>query len=181
MCDIRDAQLPDYNNELMNNGGKQMKSLIVYSSQTENTKKLADTIYESLEGEKDIFPVEEAPSTEGYDLTAVGFWLKAGKSDPKTSEYLAKVEKGTRLFLFATHGAAKGSDHVKNAVDHAIGLTNEADIAAVFTCQGEVNPKILEKVKQKPEPPVWIADADNAAGHPNEDDLSALKQMITEL
>jgi len=158
-----------------------MKLLIVYSSQTENTKKLAHTIYESLDGEKDIFPVDEAPSTKGYDLTAVGFWLMAGKPDPKTCEYLAKLEKGDRVFLFATHGAAKGSDHVKNAIDHAIGLTNGANIAGVFTCQGEVNPKVLEKVKQKPEPPVWIGDADNAVGHPNEDDLSALKQTITQL
>jgi flavodoxin len=165
----------------MNNGGKQMKSLIVYSSLTENTKKLADAIYESLEGEKDIFPVDKAPSSEGYDLTAVGFWFKAGKPDPKSSEYLAKVGKGTRLFLFATHGAATGSDHVKNAIDHAKGLTNDADIAGVFTCQGEVNPNVLEKVKQKPEPPVWLSDTDQAVGHPNEDDLSALKQTIRQL
>ena len=158
-----------------------MKSLIVYSSQTENTNKLADAIYETLEGEKDIFTVDEAPSPEGYDLTAVGFWLKAGKSDPKASEYLAKVGKDARLFLFATHGAAKGSDHAENAINHAIGLTNDANIAGVFTCQGEVNPKVLEKVKQKPEPPVWIGDADQAVGHPNEDDLSALKEMIAGL
>ncbi|MCK5163303.1 MAG: flavodoxin family protein [Desulfobacula sp.] len=158
-----------------------MKTLIVYSSQSENTKKLADTIYEGMEGETDIFPVDEAPSSQGYDLTAVGFWLMAGKPDPKTSEYLAKTGKGDRLFLFATHGAAAGSDHVKNATNHAISLTNEADIAGIFTCQGEVNPKVLEKVKQKPEPPVWIADADQAVGHPNEDDFSALKQVITQL
>jgi len=158
-----------------------MKSLIVYSTQTENTKKLADTIYKTLEGEKDIFPVDEAPSTQGYDLIAVGFWLMAGKPDPKTSEYLTKLGKGDRVFLFATHGAASGSDHAQNAVKHAIGLTNGADIAGIFTCQGQVNPKVLEKVKQKPEPPVWIGDADDAVGHPNADDLSALQKKLTEL
>jgi len=158
-----------------------MKSLIVYSSQSENTKKLADTIYKNLEGEKDIFSVDAAPSTKGYDLTFVGFWLMAGKPDPKSSEFLTKLGKDDRLFLFATHGAKAGSDHVKNAVAHATGLTNGSYIAGVFTCQGEVNPKVLEKVKQKPEPPVWIGDADQAVGHPNEDDLIALKKMITEL
>ena len=66
-------------------------------------------------------------------------------------------------------------------MDYAINLTNNATIADVFTCQGEVNPKVLEKVKQKPEPPVWIKDADSAIGHPNEDDLSALAQIITKL
>lgn len=158
-----------------------MKSLIVYSSQTENTKKLADTIYENLKGEKDIFPIDKAPSSEGYDLIAVGFWLMAGKPDPKSSEYLEKIGKGTRLFLFATHGAKSESDHVKNAINHVRGLTNDAEIIGVFTCQGEVNPKVLEKVKQKPEPPVWIGDAAHAVGHPNEEDLSALKKLITEL
>jgi flavodoxin len=156
-----------------------MKSLIVYSSQTENTKKLADLIYKNLEGKKEIFPVDQAPAPEGYDLIAVGFWLMAGKPDPKSSEYLAKLKKGQNLFLFATHGAAKGSDHVKNAIDNAIDLSNEADIKGVFTCQGEVNPKVLEKVKQKPEPPVWLNDADDAVSHPNEDDLSQLKQVIS--
>lgn len=158
-----------------------MKSLIVYSSQTDNTKKLAETIYENLEGEKDMFPVEEAPSASGYDLTAVGFWLMGGKPDPKASEYLAKLGKEDRLFLFATHGAAAASDHVKNAINHAIGLTNESDIAGVYTCQGEVNPKVLEKVKQKPVPPVWIGDAADASGHPDADDVSALKQIIINL
>lgn len=158
-----------------------MKSLIVYSSQTDNTKKLADTIYENLAGEKDIFPIDKAPSTSGYDLIAVGFWLMGGKPDPKACEYLAKLEKEDRLFLFATHGATAESDHVKNAIAHAVGLTNDSDIAGVYTCQGEVNPKVLEKVKQKPVPPVWIGDADHAVGHPNEDDLFALKQIIIKL
>lgn len=158
-----------------------MKTLIVYSSQTDNTKKLADTIYETIEGEKDIFPVEEAPSSSGYDLIAVGFWLMGGNPDPKACEYLAKLGKEDRPFLFATHGAAAKSDHVKNAIEHAIGLTNESDLAGVYTCQGEVNPKVLEKVKQKPIPPVWIGDAAHAVGHPDENDLSFLKQMIIKL
>lgn len=158
-----------------------MKSLIVYSSQTENTQKLGNTIYENLEGEKDIFPVDEAPSSAGYDLLAVGFWLMAGKPDPKSCEYLAKLGKGDRLVLFATHGAAAGSDHVKNAIDHAKGLTNGAEIVDVFTCQGEVNPKVLEKVKQKPVPPVWIGDADHAVGHPDEGDLKNLTELIKKL
>lgn len=158
-----------------------MKSLVIYSSQTENTKKLADVVYENLDGEKDIFFVEEAPLAKEYDLIAVGFWFMAGKPDPKSAQFLETLGKDDKVFLFATHGAKKGSDHVKNAVDHAIGLTNNAKIAGSFTCQGEVNPKVLEKVKQKPEPPVWLVDADDAVGHPNEEDLSALKKAVIEL
>jgi flavodoxin I len=158
-----------------------MKSLVVYSSQSENTKKLADVIYENLDGEKDIFSVEDAPLAKEYDLIAVGFWLMAGKPDPKSAQFLEKLGKDDNLFLFATHGAAKGSDHVQNAVNQAIELTDNAKIVGLFTCQGEVNPKVLEKVKQKPQPPVWIADADDAVGHPNEEDFVALKKRVVKL
>ncbi|MCF8125054.1 MAG: flavodoxin family protein [Desulfotignum sp.] len=158
-----------------------MKSLIVYSSQSGNTKKLADVVYETVNGQTDIFPADEAPTGDGYDLIAVGFWLMAGKPDPKTVEYLSKIKKGNRLFLFATHGAASGSYHVKNAMDQAVTLAGDAVIAGVFTCQGEVNPKVLEKVKQKTEPPVWIKDADTAVGHPDQSDLDALKQVVSGL
>jgi flavodoxin len=158
-----------------------MKSLIIYSSQTENTKKLANIIYDNLEGDKDIFTIEEAPSVGEYDLIAVGFWLQAGKPDPKSTQFLETLGQNDKLFLFATHGAHKGSDHVQNAVNHAIGLTNNAIIAGTFTCQGEVNPKVLAKVKLKPEPPVWLSDAGDAVGHPSEDDFLALKKTIAKL
>jgi len=157
-----------------------MNSLIVYSSQTENTQKLAEVIYDTLDGEKEIFHVDQAPSLEEYDHIYIGFWFQAGKPDPKTLGFLEQV-KDSKVFLFATHGAAKGSNHVKNAINSAMDLLKNTDITGVFTCQGEVNPKVLEKVKQKSEPPVWIGDADDAVGHPNEEDCLALKKIITEL
>jgi len=86
-----------------------------------------------------------------------------------------------QLFLFATHGAAAGSDHALNAMDHAKSLATEADILGTYSCQGEVNPKVLEKAKSKPEPPVWIADAPNASGHPDEADIEVLKHQIAQL
>ncbi len=158
-----------------------MKSLIIYSSKSGNTKKLADTIYNTLSGEKDIFPIDQSPSLEGYDRIFIGFWFQAGKPDPETCKYLEQTENAPSAFLFATHGAAAGSDHVKNALSHARGLINDADVIGTFTCQGEVNPKVLEKIKQKPEPPVWIGDAADAIGHPDESDTTALEKVISDL
>jgi len=67
-----------------------------------------------------------------------------------TTEYLPEIGRGKQLFLFATHGAAAESDYAKNAMDHAKSLSPDVDIAGVFSCSGEVNPKVLEKVKAKP-------------------------------
>jgi len=135
-----------------------MRVLVVYSSQTENTRKLAEAVFATLTGDKQLYPVQDAPDPAGYDFVALGFWLQAGKPDPKSAEYLGKIGKKS-LFLFAP----------------------EADIIGTYSCQGEVNPKVLEKAKSKPEPPVWIADAPNAVGHPDAADIEVLTYQISEL
>ena len=69
-----------------------MKSLVVYSTQTGNTKALAYAVYESLPDDKEISFVGDAPDPGEYDFVAVGFWLMAGKPDPKAAEYLEKIK-----------------------------------------------------------------------------------------
>jgi flavodoxin len=157
-----------------------MKSLVVYSSQTGNTRKLAEAVFEMLPDDKTLYPVDEAPDPSDYGLIAVGFWLMGGKPDPKSSEYLGKIGKKP-LFLFATHGAGAGSDHAINGMEVAKSMAPESDIRGTYSCQGEVNPKVLKKASQKPEPPVWLADAPDADGHPNDADIEALNYQLAEL
>ena len=104
-----------------------MKTLIVYSSQTGNTKKMADAVNDVIGGEKTLYPVGEAPHPAGYDLVVLGFWLMAGKPDPKSSDYLAGVGDA-KLFLFATHGASADSDHAAKAIAHAKSLAPSAQV-----------------------------------------------------
>jgi flavodoxin len=151
-----------------------MKSLVVYSSQTGNTRKLAQAAYDSLTGEKEIHEVEDAPAPDGFDLVVVGFWLKGGKPDPKSADFIAKIVK-SEVFLFATHGAAADSEHARKAMDYAKSLAPAARIRGAFNCPGEVDPAILEKVRAKEPPPPWLKDAAKAVGRPNDQDLSEFK------
>jgi len=157
-----------------------MKSLVVYSSQTGNTRKLAEAVFDALPGEKALYPVDEAPDPADYDIIAFGFWLMQGKPDPKSSEYLGKVGEKS-LFLFASHGAGAGSDHAIHGMELAKSLASKSDILGTYSCQGEVNPKIIEKASKKPEPPVWLNDAPDAVGHPDRADIEALNYQIAEL
>jgi flavodoxin len=154
-----------------------MKSIVVYSSQTGNTQKLADKVYETLKDEKTICKIEDAPDPSGFDLICLGFWLMAGKPDTKSQDYLQKIQK-QKLFLFATHGASSQSQHAQQAIETAKTLAGQADIIGSFNCQGEVSPKILEKASSKPQPPVWLKDAPNACGHPDQTDLTQLADTL---
>ena len=154
-----------------------MKTLIVYSSKSGNTKKLAEAIYGFLPGENTLKPVEEAPDPAGYDLIIAGFWLQGGKADSLSSQYLATLDS-VKLFLFATHGAAVDSDHAENGMQSAKTLAQPCDIVGEFHCQGEVKAEFLAKVQaQNPQPP-WVKDAPNAVGHPSESDISRLQDVL---
>jgi len=157
-----------------------MKTLVTYSSQTNNTRKLAEAVFQSLGGDKVILPMAEAGSLAPYDLIAVGFWLKAGQPDPATQAFLATVQ-GKRLFFFATHGAAPGSPHAQKAMAKALELARGSEVVGTFSCQGEVAPAFLEIAAAKNPQPPWLADAPAAKGHPDQQDIDALKGMIARL
>jgi flavodoxin I len=154
-----------------------MKTLIAYSSKTGNTKKLAEAANDLIGGEKVICPTNEAPEPAGFDLVVLGFWLQAGKPDPKSSEYLSRIGEA-RLFLLATHGAAARSAHVEKAMAHARELASGARIAGTFSCQGEVSPTFLEKSRKKEPQPPWLGDAPAAVGHPDNVDIDRLKESL---
>ena len=110
-------------------------------------------------------------------MVALGFWLQAGKPDPESAEYLARIGNA-KLFLFATHGAAADSEHALNAMAQARSLAPSAQIVGTFNCPGEVNSAFLEKVSKKDSPPPWIGDAPAAVGHPDNTDIERLKEAI---
>jgi hypothetical protein len=138
---------------------------------------LADAIYEIIPDEKIICNIDEAQDPSKFDRICLGFWLMAGKPDPKSQEYLKKISN-QKLFLFATHGASSQSNHAQQAMKTAKEMASEADIIGCYNCQGEVNPKVLEKAGSKPEPPVWLKDAPAAKGHPDKNDIEQLTQTL---
>lgn len=153
-----------------------MKNLIVYSSKGGNTKKLAEEMFKQLPEDKDFAPVSKAPAPGSYDVVCVGFWLKGGQPDPLAQEYLKKCTG--KIFLFATHGAASGSDHAKMALNKAGELATKATVIGKFSCQGEVSEKVLENAANKDPQPPWLADAPAAKGHPNGSDFMELSEAL---
>ncbi len=158
-----------------------MKNLIVYSSKTGNTKKLAEALYDYIPGPKEIAPVTEAPEPEGYTFIGVGFRLENGEPDKAAQEYLKKIIDDCQVFLFLTHACKRGSEMVKNAFKIARELPKNARIVGDFDCLGEVPEDILEELRKKDPVPEWVSEADAAKGHPNEEDIREMKQLIDSL
>ncbi|MDL2281155.1 flavodoxin family protein [Selenomonadales bacterium OttesenSCG-928-I06] len=164
-----------------------MKNLIVYSSLTGNTKMVAEAIHSIAPKGTEIFPVEDMPNTDNYDVVAVGFWVDKGTSDKKATEYLTTI-KNKKVALFATAGVSPETDHAKQSlVNAAKNLAENNTVIGTFICQGKIDPKLLEAFKNNPEnqhhklTPERIARHKQASTHPDENDLKNAKDTFTEI
>ena len=158
------------------------KWAVIYSSVTGNTKMLAEAIAE--EAGADIFRVQEAPGDlSGYDIVAIGYWLRLGQPDPLTLKYLGKV-KNARVVFFQTHGAAPDSEHAITSFARAgYHLGEGCEILGTFGCRGKINPAMLEKRKKAgPDDPHGGAKSMErwrlAASHPDAQDVAAAKELV---
>jgi flavodoxin len=162
-----------------------MKHLIVYSSVTGNTKKVAEAIALVFGGTADVFPVETAPPAAGYDLVAVGFWVDRGTADKKAQSYLNTIH-GKRVALFATLGAYPDSEHAaKSMINAAALLADDNELVGTFICQGKVTPRLVDKFKDLPPghphamTPEREARHREAAKHPDATDLQKAQAVFS--
>lgn len=152
-----------------------MNAIVIYSSKSNNTKKVAEAIAEEMGCASK--PVGEGEDISGYDTVAVGFWYQAGQPDPASQEFLATLA-GKKVFLFGTHGAAVGTPPADNGMAKAKELAVGATVIGTFNCPGEVGAKVLEMAAAKDPQPPWLAAAPDAKGHPDNADLAAAKAAV---
>ena len=125
-----------------------MKGLIIYSSKTGNTKRMAEKIYEVLKDEQQmtIKDIREAPKIEEYDFILLGGWIDRGTLETKTLKLL-KTIKNKKIGLFATLGAMPDSEHGRKVIKNIEDLLNDRDSLGQYICPGLVDPKMIEKLK----------------------------------
>lgn len=162
-----------------------MKCLVVYSSRTGNTKKLAEAVASALPG-CDLCAVESAPSGEGYDLVAVGYWVDRGRPDARSSAYLQRL-RGANVALFGTLGAWPDSDHARECAAAGEALAKASGhgntVLGTFLCQGKIDPKVIDFMKKKfsethPMTPERLARIKEAEKHPDEEDCRRAQERF---
>lgn len=102
-----------------------MKALVLYSSETGRTKKLAEAVLSVLPANTDFLPMEEAPeSFDDYDIVFAGIWFLNLKLD-ETSRSLLPRLKAKKVALFATMHRDLFSDDISKNLRQAVELLPE--------------------------------------------------------
>ena len=87
-----------------------MSYSIVYSSETGNTKQLAETLRETLPQEGCRYFGTPAEAAAEADTLYVGFWTDRGHADADCNAFL-KTLRGKKVFLFGTAGFGGSAEY----------------------------------------------------------------------
>ncbi len=159
-----------------------MKALVTYFSQTGNTEKLAKEIFDAIDVEKEILPVQDVKAVEGFDVIFCGFPIQAQSVPMPVQEIIKQLPSGQKLALFCTHGSLRGGPLAVTGLEHAVSLAANTKVLGQFGCRGKVSIKIIDALMQKPEHKAWAIEAQGALAHPNKSDLedgrAFAKQMM---
>ena len=155
-----------------------MNILVTYYSESGNTKKLAQAIYDTIEEpDKEISPVQEVDRVNDYDLIFCGFPVQASTVPGKMEKFLKNIPEGKKVVLFATHGSLRGGQLANTAFEYAASLPRKVHILGTFGCRGKVKTEIIDTLMKKPEHKAWAEEAQSAVTHPDEADLEDCREF----
>ncbi|MBS4913622.1 MAG: flavodoxin family protein [Veillonella sp.] len=166
-----------------------MKSIVIYSSRTGNTKQVAEAIHSVLPEGTPIVTVKEAPENlKDYDVVFMGFWADQGNAN-KEAQAVLKCIDAEKVALFATLGVPPMMPHAKETMVAATQLLPEGQTpVGTFMCQGKVDPKVIEmmfKIFPDGHPHGRSAEREErhkqAASHPDANDLAKAKEFAKDV
>ncbi|UCG93074.1 MAG: flavodoxin domain-containing protein, partial [candidate division WOR-3 bacterium] len=116
-----------------------MKVIVVYMSQTGNTKKIAEAIFQEIQVKKDIKELKDVDSLAGYDFAFIGFPMHYGGPAKQAKAFLEKHVQGRKIALFVTHATREDSKALQKWLAKCKEAATEADLRGFFNCQGKID------------------------------------------
>ena len=161
-----------------------MKAAVVYSTLTDNTRRVAEAFCAGLGSGAELFDVKDAPDPAAFDLVVMGFWVDRGHPDQKSMDFMRRVA-GKKVFSLFTLGAKPKTAHAFTCAYTSASYWGEGcEQIGSWHCQGAIDPKLIEQMRRMPKMPGnphaatpetearWAA----AASHPDAEDLEAAKE-----
>lgn len=160
-----------------------MKVLVAYKSQTGNTKKIAEAIYNEIQEEKEIRTWNDIESFEGYDLTFVGFPIHQFGVDEQERTFLEKHTKDKKIVVFVTHATPPEAPYLQPQLDKCKDAVAEANLVGFFNCQGELSIGIANALKKmdNPEMQKFGEMRDVTLGHPTDEEVEKSREFAREI
>ena len=160
-----------------------MKTLVTYMTQTGNTQKIAEAIYDELEGEKEIKPIGDVSDLEGYDLAFIGFPVLQFDVPPVVKTFLSEKTSGKNIATFMTHALPEGAEPIHSWTGSASDAAAGANVLGAFDCQGELAQPVIEMLLKADDPQMKAFGemGPSTKGQPDQSRIQKAKQFAKEV
>lgn len=165
-----------------------MDVMVIYSSRTGNTKKVATSIFAAIPGEsKDMQPIEEYNGKDA-ETYFIGFWTDQGTCDMRVVDLLSELE-GKNVALFGTCGMGANTEYYKSIEQKVkVWLPETCRYFGAYMCQGKMPMQVRQKYEmmekngmgeEKIKP--LLRNFDEALLHPDSEDLKAAAAFAVDI
>lgn len=167
-----------------------MQNLVVFSTLTGNTEKIANAIFSVVSGEKEIINIKDIKNIDinKFEKIIIGYWVDKGDADERTKKFIETL-KNKKVSTFGTLGADPNSEHAKQSMEKVKKFLEENGniVEKEFICRGAIDPKLIERFREMTKNGMTGHHAATleserrwaeAAKHPNENDIENVKKFF---
>ncbi len=165
-----------------------LEYLVLYQSESGNTKKIAATIFSRLPGtSKDLIDITTDKMIPEARVYFVGFCVHQGSCSMAVSDFLSGLS-GKQIALFGTCGMG-GSPEYYSAIEHSANVWIESDnnYLGAFICQGKMPQCVRQKYESlrtksnSPQINFCLRNFDEALTHPDSLDIEHAKVFVEKI
>lgn len=162
--------------------------LVLYQSETGNTRKVAATIFSRLPGNsKDLIDITTNKPIPEAKTYFVGFCVHRGTCSMAVSDFLSGLS-GKQICLFGTCGMGNSPEYYQ-AIACSVSAWIESDNSYLgsFLCQGKMPQRVRQKYENMRTPEntdkmdMCIQNFDEALTHPDSLDLEHAKVYVDKM
>lgn len=148
--------------------------LVLYQSETGNTKKIAATIFCQLPGNsKDLIDITTDKPIPEAKTYYIGFCVHRGTCSIAVSDFLSGLSE-KKIALFATCGMGNSPEYYKTIEKNASAwIEDDNEYLGCFICQGKMPQKVRQKYEKMRTPEnsaqinMMLRNFDEALTHPD--------------
>ena len=162
-----------------------MDYMVLYSSKTGNTKKVATEIFSALPGmSKDMQSIDEYRGKEA-DTFFIGFWVNRGTCDISVIDAMSELH-GRKIALFGTCGMSSDAQYYRDIEKKVnVWIPDDCEYLGMFLCQGKMPMQIRQNYEITREDPrqeacrkKLLQNFDEALFHPKDADLAEARAFV---
>lgn len=121
------------------------KTLIAYCSQTGNTRKIAESIFRGIPGEKELRNLSDIENLDGYGLILIGFPIYNFEPIREAKLFIQKRLSGKKIAIFMTMALTAAPTNEQTVGLYNLTISNckmcadGATILGIFDSPGELS------------------------------------------